>query len=73
MNRWNEIELAAADRRRNDLRNAKRAHQVRAARADQPTQPRSRHWITRIIDLLLQHRTRRATITPEANSVGVKQ
>lgn len=45
MNRWNEIEHAAADRHANDLRNAKIARQLRAAHDDQPQQG----WLSKLL------------------------
>lgn len=56
MNHWNEIEHAAADRHARDLRNAKIARQLRAARDDQPKQS----WLSK---LLHRHSTQQARAT----------
>ena len=73
MNRWHEIEQAAADRRARDLRNGQEAQMLRAARGDQSLRRRLRCWQAQIRHVLHQRRLRHTTRTADVSSVAANQ
>lgn len=69
MNRWHEIELAAADYRRQALRDAKEARRAHAARVDQPRRPPLAQARALIGRWIRETRATRAPLLDEAISI----